>query len=81
MIFTTWLEDCNEVEEFTGMEVNKPEVVEQDELNSICSLVETILVKDRNGMVKYLTIVRDELERKLIKYNTAIEKLVSLSNK
>jgi hypothetical protein len=81
MVFTTWVENGNEAEEFAGMEINKPEVVEQDELNSICSLVEAILVKDRNGMAKYLTIVRDELERKLIKYNTAIEKLASLSNK
>jgi transaldolase len=28
MVFTTWADD-NEAEEFTGMEINKPEIVEQ----------------------------------------------------
>ncbi len=81
MVLTTWLENGNEAEEFTGMEVNKPEVVEQSELDSICSLAENISPEDRDGMVKYLTIVRDEVERKLVKYNTAIERLTKLTNK
>jgi hypothetical protein len=81
MDITTWAENGNEAEEFTGMEFNKPEAVEQSELDSICSLVEKISPKDRHGMVKYLTIERDGLEKKLIKYNTALERLTKLTNK
>jgi hypothetical protein len=35
MVFTTWAETNNEAEEFTGMEINKPEIIEQNEKSLI----------------------------------------------
>jgi hypothetical protein len=78
MVFTTWAENGNEAEEFTGMEVNKLEVANQDELNSIC---EDISPKERDNIVKLLIIERDGLERQLIRCNIAIEKVTKLSYK